>query len=307
MKIVDKVKSNQKLMRFIETTQNRITDSEMGTTSVVVAYYLLLSLFPLMIALGNLLPYLSIDPNTVLSYVQELIPSQIYDFIGPAIENLLTTSSGGLLSISALAALWSASQSINALQIAMNKAFGVDQRSNFIVVRAVSFVIILLFMIAIVGVTMVFGLGKTILDFLQPIFKFQDNLIDTFQTVKWPVTIVALLFIMMLIYWLVPNAKVKLRSTLPGAIFATIGWMLLSQVFGLYARYFAAKIIGYQIIGSFIVLMIWLNLAATIIILGGIINAVVEEYVSGQEIKERTDPVQRISSKIEDTFTNKEK
>lgn len=52
MKIVDKVKSNQKLMRFIETTQNRITDSEMGTTSVVVAYYLLLSLFPLMIALG---------------------------------------------------------------------------------------------------------------------------------------------------------------------------------------------------------------------------------------------------------------
>ncbi|MCS6734487.1 YihY/virulence factor BrkB family protein, partial [Proteus terrae] len=98
MKIVDKVKSNQKLMRFIETTQNRITDSEMGTTSVVVAYYLLLSLFPLMIALGNLLPYLSIDPNTVLSYVQELIPSQIYDFIGPAIENLLTTSSGGLLS-----------------------------------------------------------------------------------------------------------------------------------------------------------------------------------------------------------------
>jgi len=170
MKIVDKVKSNQKLMRFIETTQNRITDSEMGTTSVVVAYYLLLSLFPLMIALGNLLPYLSIDPNTVLSYVQELIPSQIYDFIGPAIENLLTTSSGGLLSISALAALWSASQSINALQIAMNKAFGVDQRSNFIVVRAVSFVIILLFMIAIVGVTMVFGLGKIILDFLQPIF-----------------------------------------------------------------------------------------------------------------------------------------
>ena len=36
---------------------------------------------------------------------------------------------------------------------------------------------------------------------------------------------------------LVPNAKVKLRSTLPGAVFATAGWMLLSQVFGLYARF----------------------------------------------------------------------
>ena len=162
-------------------------------------------------------------------------------------------------------------------------------------------------MIAIVGVTMVIGLGKIILDFLQPIFHIQDDLIATFQTVKWPLTIIALLFILMLIYWLVPNAKVKLRSTLPGAVFATAGWMLLSQVFGLYARFFAARISGYQIIGSFIVLMIWLNLAATIIILGGIINAVVEEYLSGQEIKERKDPVERISSKLEDTFSNKEK
>ncbi|WP_430609827.1 YihY/virulence factor BrkB family protein [Enterococcus sp. DIV0876] len=307
MKIVEKVKSNQKLMRFIETTQVRITESEMGTTSVVVAYYLLFSLFPLLIAVGNLLPYLSIDPNNVLPYVEEVFPREIYDFIGPAIENLLTSSSGGLLSISVLAALWSASQSINALQIAMNKAFGVEQRSNFIVVRAVSFVIILLFMIAIVGVTMVFGLGKIILDLLQPIFEFPDNLISTFQTLKWPLTIVALLLIMMMIYWLVPNAKVKLRSTLPGAIFSTIGWMLLSQVFGLYARYFTAKVSGYQIIGSFIVLMIWLNLAATVVILGGIMNAVVEEYITGQEIRTRKDPVERISSKLEDTFTNKEK
>ena len=53
MKWIDKAKSNQKLMRFIETTQTRITESEMGTTSVVVAYYLLLSLFPLLIAIGN--------------------------------------------------------------------------------------------------------------------------------------------------------------------------------------------------------------------------------------------------------------
>ena len=48
-------------MRFIETTQKRITDSEMSTTSVVVAYYLLLSLFPLIIAFGNILPFLHID------------------------------------------------------------------------------------------------------------------------------------------------------------------------------------------------------------------------------------------------------
>ena len=171
-------------MRFIETTQKRITDSEMSTTSVVVAYYLLLSLFPLIIAFGNILPFLHIDQETVLTYLREVIPETVYtplmaimnktitisekkrtikkfflfstpyalfiaickalilwladhkaakaetdnkppevltylrevipetvyQFIGPAIKDLLTQSSGGLLSVSALAALWSASQ-----------------------------------------------------------------------------------------------------------------------------------------------------------------------------------------------------
>lgn len=307
MKLIEKVKGNKKLMQFIETTQKHIIDSEMGTTSVVVAYYLLLSLFPLIIAIGNLLPFLKIDPNHVLPYVQELMPDQVYEFIGPAIESLLTSGSGGLLSVSALAAIWSASQSINALQVAMNKAFGVEPRSNFIIVRLLSFIVILLLLIAIVGVTTVIGLGKLILDWLQPIFQFPDAIINTFQTIKWPLTIVSLLAIMTLIYWIVPNAKVRFSSTFPGAVFATIGWMLLSQLFGLYARFFAATISGYQIIGSFIVLMIWLNLAATIIVLGGIINAVVEGYLNSNGIESREDPVEKISAKFENKLNNKDK
>ena len=135
MKLLGKIKQNENLMRFIATTKKRITDSEMGTTSVVVAYYLLLSLFPLIIAFGNILPFLKIDQETVLTYVRQIIPETVYQFIGPAIRNLLTQSSGGLLSLSALAALWSASQSINALQIAMNKAYGVENRKNFLIVR----------------------------------------------------------------------------------------------------------------------------------------------------------------------------
>ncbi|MEI5991335.1 YihY/virulence factor BrkB family protein [Enterococcus crotali] len=300
MKLVDKVKSNEKLMRFIETTQNRMIDSEIGNTSVVVAYYLLLSLFPLLIAVGNILPYLHIDPNDVLPYIAEAIPKAIFNDLKPAIQSLLTQRSGSLLSISALAALWSASQSINALQTAMNKAFGVEQRKNFIIVRLMSLFVILLFLTAIVGVVGVLGLGKTILDLLQPIFHFSTDFIDTFQALKWPITSLVLLVIMCLIYRVVPNAKLTFRSIIPGAIFATIGWMLLSQVFGLYIKYFSSKIASYQIIGSFIVLMLWLNFAATVIILGGIINAVVKEYISNEKIQHRYGLLNRLVDKIKE-------
>ncbi|MDR4196593.1 YihY/virulence factor BrkB family protein, partial [Bacillus cereus] len=155
---------------------------------------------------------------------------------------------------------------INALQIAMNKAYGVENRKNFLIVRFFSLVVILLFMIAISGVTIFLGLGQMILEALQPIFNFSGNVIIQFQTLKWPITLVVLFIIMFLIYVIVPNAQLKLKAVIPGTIFATVGWMLLSQVFGIYAKYFATRVSGYQIIGSFIVLMLWLNFAATIII-----------------------------------------
>lgn len=78
MKFLDNIKKNQSLMRFIETTQSHMVTAEIGNSSVVVAYYLLLSLFPLLIAVGNVLPYLRIDPNSVLPYIAEAIPKDVY-------------------------------------------------------------------------------------------------------------------------------------------------------------------------------------------------------------------------------------
>ena len=145
------------------------------------------------------------------------------------------------------------------------------------------------------------------MDAIQPIVQIPVNFIDQFQTLKWPITLVALFVIMFLIYLIVPNAQLKLKTIIPGTIFATVGWMLLSQVFSIYARYFATRISGYQIIGSFIVLMLWLNFAATIIILGGIINAVVQEYVTGHQIKKRRDPSRKWFNKLKTKFSHKKK
>nr|WP_245186816.1 YihY/virulence factor BrkB family protein [Enterococcus larvae] len=300
--MLDKLKNNQKLTRFIQTTQDRMVDSEIGNTSVVVAYYLLLSLFPLLIAVGNLLPYLQINPNNVLPYVAEIIPETIFKDLEPAIKSMLTQRSGGLLSVSALATLWSASQSINALQTAMNKAFGVDQRPNFIIVRLISLFVIILFLIALVGVVLILGLGQNILDLVETKIHIPTDFVTTFETLKWPVTALGLFLALSLIYFVVPNVKLKSRSVFPGAIFATVGWLLLSQVFGIYISYFSSRVSGYQIIGSFIVLMLWLNFASTIIVLGGIINAVLEDYLSHGQIEDRQgmfrQAIQRMKNRV---------
>lgn len=258
----------------INIIKEQIQNVDISNTAIVMAYYFLLSLFPLLIALGNTLPYFRIDPNVVLPYIKELMPSSIYVSLKPAIQSLLTQNSGGLLSLSAITAIWSASQSINAIQSAMNKVFNVDNRRNFLITRFTSLIVIILLLIAIIVVITILGLGRNILNLIQPIFKFQTGFIDYFQTLKWPLTFIILLAIMYSIYYIVPNIKLSFQSVFPGALFSTIGWMILSQVFGLYIKYFNSKIASYQIIGSFIVLMLWLNIASLILIIGSIINSI---------------------------------
>lgn len=289
---------NKKLLNFIVITQRRMKEAEMGSSGVVVAYYLMLSLFPLIMAVGSILPYLKLDPSTVLPYIQELMPAEIYQQLEPAITSLLTQSSTGLVSFSALATLWAASKSVNALQGAMNKAYGVEARRNFFVAKLVSFMMMFLLIIALLGVMVVLGLGQEILNWLQSVFHFSLSIVDTFSALKWPVVIVGLLIVMCLIYRLLPNAQIRTRDVWPGALFTSCGWVLLSQVFGLYLSYFSPAMASYQIIGSFIVLMLWLNLASSIIILGGIINAVLAEYRSGTELKERKGILARIKKLV---------
>ena len=147
----------KKLKTFIDLIAVRMQNSEIGVTSSVVAYYLLLSFFPLLIAVGNILPLFHFNQNQVLTMLKTMMPQEIFLLFAPSIKALLTSGSKELLSISAVATLWSASKSINALQIAMNKAYGVNGTTNYLVMRIVSMLMLILFFVAVVGVVLVIG------------------------------------------------------------------------------------------------------------------------------------------------------
>nr|WP_290123421.1 YihY/virulence factor BrkB family protein [Secundilactobacillus silagei] len=91
-----------------------------------------------------------------------------------------------------------------------------------------------------------------------------------------------ILLLSTLLYRVVPSAKVKLRYVWIGALMTTVGWLLLAQGFSLYIRYFAHNITGYQTIGTFIILLIWMNLSGVILLAGGVINATIQEWRQGE-------------------------
>ncbi|HEW3030794.1 TPA: YihY/virulence factor BrkB family protein [Streptococcus pneumoniae] len=106
------------------------SDSEL--TSVAVAYYWLISIFPLLLVVVNILPYFQIPVGEFLGFMKDVLPPSLYEGVEKIAREVLTQPSTGLLSFSVLSALWSFSKSINFLQKAFNKAYGVEKSRGLI-------------------------------------------------------------------------------------------------------------------------------------------------------------------------------
>ena len=281
-----KLRGNLKLKTLIKVVRLRTQEADISDSSSVVAYYLLLSLLPLILMLGSIVTLFDFKAAIILPYLQELFPPDIYKLITKPVTKLLSSQPEGMLFIiSALMTIWAVSRGVNGLQRVLNRTYGVEDKYNFIIRRLFSFGMTFIFFVSMFLLEIVISFGNTILEYLQKIWHFDIRFINLFTTLKWPLTLIMMFLIMLIMYTIIPNTKIKLLDAVPGAIFTTIGWILLAQVFGIFAHHLAVKYASYGVIGTMIIIILWLKLAAIIICVGAVVNAVIHDYK--QDIKKK--------------------
>ena len=276
------ISSKQKLMAFTKLMIRRSSEANISDNAKIIAYYALLSFFPLLIVIGNILPYFKLDVMSVADYVQTAVPPTIFDRIMPVLQSLLHKRNNGLLSVGILGTLWAASMGINALKNSINRAYRVEKMQNFLLKRLISLGTTLVLLLLLVSLIVVFTFGQQVLELIAPIFKIPEDYINVFSQLKWPITSVVLFLILIFVYFFIPNVKMQLRSVLPGAFLTTVGWLALAQGFSLYMRYFGTSWNSYGTIGAFIILLLWLNYSAMVLMFGAVLNVVIEEAGYGR-------------------------
>lgn len=256
---------------------HRIEEDDLPGLSAQLAYYFLLSLFPLLIVLFSLLPYFPIPHQDMLGMIKDFAPAEAMELIEKNIQDIMSHRNGGLLSFGIIGTLWSASNGINATVLAFNKAYKVKESRSFIVARGTAILLTfgMIFVLILAIVLPVFG--REIGLFLFSKLGYTTEFIKLWNTLSWLVSAIILFLIFTGLYWIAPNVKLKCRSAFPGAIFATIGWIISSMGLTFYVGNFSNYSLTYGSIGAIIVLMIWLYISAFIIILGGEINAFYSE------------------------------
>ncbi len=279
----------QELDAFYKIASKNFKRANISNTAIVIAYYTLVAIFPMVIFIGNILPLLHIKASEILPYLEMAVPKAVYTTLEPLLETFLSNgSSGGVASVSGIISVWAASRGINALKKAFNEAFGVGNDQGIFTQGILSFLITIFIGALLVIAFVVYSFGQLVLEYFIPIFSLPLDWLTTFTQLKWPTTLLGIFLIMCLLYLLVPNAKVHLRYLWVGALFSTLGWMLLTQGFSFYVRYFARSVLSYGTIGTFIVLLFWMNYSALVIMVGAVINATLEERKYGTIRSKRT-------------------
>ncbi|RIJ68904.1 YihY/virulence factor BrkB family protein [Rummeliibacillus sp. TYF005] len=266
-----------KLKGFILAFLKRLKDADITGFGAQLAYFFLLALFPLLIFLLTLLPYLNFPPALVYIVLEDLMPEQVYTMIEGTIVEVLEKRNSGLLSIGIIGTIWSASNGVNALIKSLNRSYNKEETRPFLVARFVSvvFTLLLIFLIVVALVLPVFG--KQIGLFLFSTFGLEADFLvvwNKFRTLLPPILIFSVLTLM---YWILPNIKLYLKSVLIGALFATISWLLVSYAFSYYIDNFVNYSATYGSIGGIIILMLWLYLTGILLIVGGQLNAIMQQ------------------------------
>ena len=280
--LFQRVSSWQTLKDFM----NFYKSSEMSLSSIAVAYYLLLSIFPLLLIFANILPFLNLDIDMILDVLHDQIPDQIYDMSVGFIRNVLENPNTGLLSISVLAGFWTFSRALATLQMAMNKAYEVSEHRDFILSRIIGLVVGLGLMVMLSLTILISTFGQVILTYVhENLFAFDDRLYRTLQTATLPVVIIVELISLILLYFVLPNVKIhKLRYIMPGTIFSTLVLVALPHFFGAYLSRALGQMRDFKLVGSLLIfgLMIWFIFIAKVIIIGAVFNATYQKKSFGQ-------------------------
>ena len=253
--------------------------SDIELTSVAVAYYWLISLFPLLMIAVNILPYFQIPISNFLLTLKELLPDTIYDVVAKIAREVLTQPSAGLLSFAVISALWTFSKSMNFLQKAFNKAYGIAKNRGIISHQLMSLLVSLGLQILFALALFLSMFGHMLLDLLKNYWKSESSLFAYLQDFTGPLIYALLFAILIMLYYFLPNVKVgRIRYVLPGSLFVFVTLISLLTIFSAYFNNYVNYLVDVRFFSSIIVvvMMFWFIIIAKILIIGAVINASVQ-------------------------------
>lgn len=266
--------------QFLVDLNQEIGDDNVFNGAAALGFYLTLAIFPAIILLMTIIPYLPVDnvDKAIMDLLGQALPPEAFGMVEGVVTEVTREQRGGLLSFGLLGTLWAASSGMIAIMDQLNITYDVKEARSFVRARATAIILSLLFGLLVIGAFSLIVLGGVIQDWIGNRFGFSDALLTFFVVFRWIMIVLALLLGFAIIYRYAPNVEQKFMFITPGSVLGVTLLIIVSLGFAFYTSNFADYSATYGSIGAVIILMLWLYIAGLVILIGSEINSLLEHY-----------------------------
>jgi membrane protein len=261
---------------LLATLWRELSEDNVWNGAAALGFYLTLAVFPAMIFVMALLPYLPVPhvDQAIMDLLRQTLPPRTAQMFAGVVEEVVSERRGGVLTFGIAAALWASSSGMYAIMQQMNIVYDIDEKRGFLATRATALALSLLFVILVVGAFTLVVLGGVIERWLNVQLGLGDALVYTFIAFRWVVIVLALLVAVAVVYTKGPSRRRRFVLLTRGTVSATVALIVASLGFRLYVTHFGNYGATYGSIGAVIVLMLWFYLAGLVMLVGAEIDAI---------------------------------
>ncbi len=239
-------------------------------------YFIVLSVFPMLVLLLGLLRHTGLEVQVLTQLLEGVIPQALLPAGKRLIFGTYQNSTGAVLSVSAVTALWSASRGIYGLLTGLNVMYGVEENRGYLRTRLLSVGYTFAFLLVLL-LTLVLHVSGTTLASMPygatPFFTVLRKLLE----LRFFVLLLLQTLLFAAIYKVLPNRKNSFAGCLPGALLAAIGWQVFTNLFSVYVRYFPSYANVFGSVYAVALSMLWLYCCMSIVFCGGALNRYLTE------------------------------
>ena len=292
-------------LQIAARTFAQINKDNVVVVAAGVAFFALLSMFPLISAMLSIYGYFAdlSDVQDLANTLRPLMPESAWTIVSDQIASVVSAPNNELsfrIIISLLVALYSAGAGIRALLRAMNVAYGEDEKRNIFVFYLTAIgMTVGLFLFVYTVLFVVVGI-PAMLAFLQ-----LDGIAEVLSShLPWIFLVGAFAFGAFVIYRFGPSRRpARKRWVVPGVVFTTISWLALSWGFSKFVATFGRYEATYGGLSAVIVLLLWFWLSATVVIIGAELNAEMERQTLADTTRGDARPVGLRRASMSDYLT----
>lgn len=249
-----------------------IMKPEMKVLPGQLAFFIILAIFPLLTLIGYVGSNISMFASAFTNIINDILPKDVLNIILPFITE---SEINGNVAFFMIVGFILVSNGTNSLIIASNELFGISS-DNYLKRRIKAFFMIILLMALLIFIVLVLAYGNVIVKTIlskEVFVSVADKLYMFFILLKWPIAIALIFLAVKLLYAVAPDDKIPSKYMNYGALFTTLGWVIITSVYSYYISNFANYTMFYGSISGVIAMMIWVYFLSFVLVLGIAINA----------------------------------